>query len=116
VSSDADWCLGTYLYKNIIICCKFDCADGYYVYRWTAPDGKRHGVVAKTLDELRIREDEIQRDQLDGLKTITRDVTLNTIYTVPLYSSEHRQTKLDSKNCRTLKTACLPNTIRLNPI
>ena len=56
-------------------------ADGYYVYRWTAPDGKRHGVVAKTLDELRIREDEIQRDQLDGLKTITpRDVTLNTIY------------------------------------
>lgn len=36
--------------------------------------------------------------------------------TVPLYSSEHRQTKLDSKNCRTLKTACLPNTIRLNPI
>lgn len=91
-------------------------ADGYYVYRWTAPDGKRHGVVAKTLDELRIREDEIQRDQLDGLKIITRDVTLNTIYTVPLYSSEHRQTKLDSKNCRTLKTACLPNTIRLNPI
>lgn len=54
--------------------------DGYYVYRWTASDGKRHGVVAKTLDELRIREDEIQRDQLDGLKTITRDVTLNTIY------------------------------------
>ena len=28
--------------------------DGYYVYRWTASDGKRHGVVAKTLDELRL--------------------------------------------------------------
>ena len=54
--------------------------DGYYVYRWTASDGKRHGVVAKTLDELRLKEDDIKHDQLDGLKTITRDVTLNTIY------------------------------------
>lgn len=25
MSSDADWCLGTYLYKNIIFFCKFDC-------------------------------------------------------------------------------------------
>ena len=28
-------------------------ADGYYMYRWTTRDGKRHSVTASTLEELR---------------------------------------------------------------
>lgn len=27
-------------------------ADGYYTYRWTSRDGKRHSVTASTLEEL----------------------------------------------------------------
>ena len=30
-------------------------ADGYYTYRWTSRNGKRHSVTASTLEELRER-------------------------------------------------------------
>ena len=34
--------------------------NGTYDYRWTGPDGKRHAVYAKTLEELREKESQIQ--------------------------------------------------------
>ncbi|MCC8151744.1 MAG: site-specific integrase [Lachnospiraceae bacterium] len=55
-------------------------SDGYYVYRWTDRGGKRHGVVAKTLEELRRRETELMRDKLDDIRVGTAYVTLNDIY------------------------------------
>ena len=51
--------------------------DGNYDYRWTTRDGKRHSVYAKTLEELRAKEEEILRDKCDGIKTEARYVTIN---------------------------------------
>ncbi len=55
-------------------------ADGYYTYRWTSRDGKRHSVTASTLEELREKEEEIQRDKSDGIRTASQNVTLNDVY------------------------------------
>lgn len=42
-------------------------ADGTYMYRWTDSLGKRQTVYAKTLDELRTREFEVQKTERTGL-------------------------------------------------
>ena len=55
-------------------------ADGYYTYRWTPRSGKRNSVTAGTLEELREKEDEIQRDVSDGIRADAKNVTLNTLY------------------------------------
>lgn len=54
--------------------------DGYYTYRWTSRSGKRNSVTAGTLEELREKEDEIQRDVSDGIRADAKNVTLNTLY------------------------------------
>lgn len=56
--------------------------DGNYDYRWTTRDGKRHSVYAKTLEELRAKEEEILRDKCNGIKTETRYVTINDVFEV----------------------------------
>lgn len=55
-------------------------ADGTYDYRWTSRNGKRHSVYAKTLDELRMKEEQIMRDTSDGIKVEAQNVTLNDVY------------------------------------
>ena len=50
--------------------------DGYYVYRWTARNGKRRSVSAKTLEELRKKEEEISRDKSDGIREAEQNITL----------------------------------------
>ena len=42
--------------------------DGSYDYRWTTRDGKRHSIYAKTLEELREKEDEVANDQYEGIR------------------------------------------------
>ena len=54
--------------------------DGYYTYRWTTRDGKRHSVTASTLEELREKEDEIIRDKCDGIQVDAKNVTLNDMF------------------------------------
>lgn len=54
--------------------------DGTYDYRWTSKDGKRHSIYAKTLEELRIKETEIQKDKSDGIRTEVKTVTINDIF------------------------------------
>ena len=54
--------------------------DGYYTYRWTLRSGKRNSVTAGTLEELREKEDEIQRDVSDGIRADAKNVTLNSLY------------------------------------
>lgn len=56
--------------------------DGNYDYRWTTRDGKRHSVYAKTLEELRAKEEKILRDKCDGIKTEARYVTINDVFEV----------------------------------
>ena len=55
-------------------------ADGYYTYRWTSRSGKRNSVTAGTLEELREKENEIQRDVSDGIRADAKNVTLNNLY------------------------------------
>ena len=56
--------------------------DGKYDFRWTSPDGKRHSIYAATLEELREKEKDIQRDSLEGIKAEARYVTLNDVFTL----------------------------------
>lgn len=51
--------------------------DGRYDYRWRTSNGKRMVIYAKTLEELREKEEGIQRDKSDGIRTDARRVTVN---------------------------------------
>ena len=55
-------------------------ADGYYTYRWTSRNGKRHSVTASTLEELREKESEIQKDVSDGIRVDSQNVTVNDLF------------------------------------
>ena len=56
--------------------------NGTYDYRWTGRDGKRHAVYAKTLEELREKEAQIENDRFDGIKAEARYVTINEMFTL----------------------------------
>ena len=51
-----------------------------YMYRYTSTDGKRHAVYAADLNELRQKEEKIQRDIAGGIRIGEDSVTLNDIY------------------------------------
>ncbi len=55
-------------------------ADGYYTYRWTSRNGKRHSVTASTLEELREREGQIARDMSEGIRGDAKNVTLDDMF------------------------------------
>ena len=55
-------------------------ANGTYNYSWTDGNGKRHFVYAKTLEELRIKEEQIEKDKSDGIKAEARYTTLNDLF------------------------------------
>ena len=54
--------------------------DGTYMYRWRTSTGKREAIYAPTLDELRDKEDNINKDKHDGIRTDAKNVTLNEIF------------------------------------
>lgn len=51
-----------------------------YMYRYTSTDGKRHAVYAADLNELRRKEEKIQKDIVNGIRIGEDSVTLNSIY------------------------------------
>lgn len=53
--------------------------NGTYFYRWTAK-GTRHYVYAKSLEELREKENEIAKDKCDGIKAEARYTTINDLF------------------------------------
>lgn len=55
-------------------------ADGTYHYTWLDAVKKRHYIYAKTLSELREKEQGIQRDILDGIDTTNGKITLNQLF------------------------------------
>lgn len=55
-------------------------SNGYYTYRWTTRDGKRHSISATSLDALREKEDSITKDRVEGIKQCASNVTLNDIF------------------------------------
>ena len=56
-------------------------SDGRIAYDYTDPLGRRRTIYGRDLIKLREKEDEIKRDQLDGLDVYVRgQATLNTAY------------------------------------
>ena len=54
--------------------------NGSYEFKWTSNNGKRHSIYAKTLEELRAKEEQLLKDRFDGIKTTTSIITLNQAY------------------------------------
>lgn len=53
--------------------------DGGYEYKYPIGNGKRRSIYAKTLEELRVLEKQIEKDVLDGLN-LDNNLTVNQIY------------------------------------
>ena len=54
--------------------------NGTYEYRWTERGGTRRRDYAKTLEELREKEKQIQKDKCDGIKAEARYLTVNDVF------------------------------------
>lgn len=54
--------------------------NGTYEYKWRDRSGKRYSIYAQTLDELRCKEVEVQKDVLNGTQTRMTNLTINDIY------------------------------------
>lgn len=54
--------------------------DGTYHYTWLDSVKKRHYIYAKTLSELREKEQELQKDLLDGIDAANNKITLNQLF------------------------------------
>ena len=66
--------------------------DNRYVYTYTDPLGKRSYVYATSLQELREKEAQLIRDQLDGLDTyVARKADLNFIKTLYILYRNRRK-------------------------
>ena len=52
--------------------------NGTYDYRYVTRDGKRHSIYAKTLKELREKENQLIIDTDAGLKTINKEKIIGT--------------------------------------
>ena len=55
-------------------------SNGTYEYKWRDKCGDRHSIYAKTLDELRDKENDVLRDVLDGIRAQKKDLTINDLY------------------------------------
>lgn len=56
--------------------------NGTFEYKWTDRYGSRHSVYAKTIPELRIKEDAILKDILDGINSISLNCTINSYFEI----------------------------------
>ena len=54
--------------------------NGSYQYRWSDRTGRRHYVYAKTLEELREKEAQIENEKFQGIKAEARYVTINELF------------------------------------
>ena len=54
--------------------------NGTFEYKWRDKRGKRHSVYAKTLEELREKENDVLRDVLDGIRADRSNLTINDLF------------------------------------
>lgn len=54
--------------------------ENKYSYRWTDCYGKRHAIYATDLDELRIKEQKIELNKLEGIKEPPSTLTVENLY------------------------------------
>lgn len=55
-------------------------SNGSYAFQWKDQNGKRHIVYARTLEELREKEQGINSDIRDGIRIEARTATINDVY------------------------------------
>lgn len=51
-----------------------------YEYRWKDRTGTSHSVYAKSLDELREKENAVRKDSLDHIRTDAKNLTINDLF------------------------------------
>ena len=59
---------------------EYERSNKTYEFKWTDKIGKRHSIYAKTLEELREKEIDILRDNLNGIKVNGKNLTANDFY------------------------------------
>lgn len=59
---------------------EYEKADGSYIYRWTDRQGTRHSFTARTLEELREKEEQQRVDKHDGIRAEAAYATINDVY------------------------------------
>lgn len=69
--------------------------NGTYEYRYTDRKGKRQRVYAKTLEELRKKEADIQKDTLDGIDNAAGEITV--VQLVDKYMNLRRDLKQNTQ-------------------
>ena len=55
-------------------------SDGTYQYRWSDKSGNRHYIYAKTLQQLREKEEQLTQAKHDGIKVEASKITVNDVY------------------------------------
>lgn len=66
--------------KRILREGEYQRSNGSFEYRWRDKLQKRHSIYARTLEELRKKEDEILRNTLNGIRVGETAVTVNDLY------------------------------------
>lgn len=59
---------------------EYERSNKTYEFKWTDKIGKRHSIYAKTLEELREKEIDILKDNLNGIKVNGKNLTVNDFY------------------------------------
>ena len=54
--------------------------NGSYDYRWTDEHGRRRSLYAKTLEELREKEEQLIVDRHDGIRVDCKNLTVNDVF------------------------------------
>lgn len=70
-------------------------SDGRYQYRYSLGNGKRHCIYANTLEQLRIKEEEIKDNQRNNVKTNVSRITVNDMF--KLYMSGKDELKQSTR-------------------
>lgn len=74
--------------------------DGTYMYRYTDTFGKRHSIYAPTLNELRRKEKELQKDIDDGVSIKNANITVTELLDIYLKSNfAWKQSTRERKEC-----------------
>lgn len=56
--------------------------NGTFMYRWSDTFGGRHTVYAKTLEELREKEEAVLKDNLEGIHHVTSNTTVDSYFEI----------------------------------
>ena len=59
---------------------EYQVSENKYSYRWTVDFGKRHAIYASNLDDLRLKEQRVELNKLEGIKDPPATLTVERLY------------------------------------